>query len=368
MALRGPMELNEDPNGVLAGFRRAQGRRGLTRATIDGRDRSLRLFFHWLGRCLLTATPKDVDNFLDQRDLGARARYKYLSDFHCFYQWTMRQEIPGAQDPTLRIDRPKLHAGLPRPIGDDDLDMALRMADTRMRAMLLTAHLAGARCIEIARLEREDVCDTYDPPVILLHGKGDKDRVVPLHDELATALRVLPMPRAGRVFRSPTGRPLTANGVSWEICQYLHTLGISDTAHSLRHWFGTHFYAATKDLRVTQEMMGHASPTTTAIYTRWSVSDAVDGVRRLSSPSGERRGEVRGERRGELRGRLDLDGHDVTHLAVHRSGVEDDELEGEQLRWDLLAVGEPPQPRADPEGGGIDVVPSVVPQENRRDA
>jgi integrase len=66
--------------------------------------------------------------------------------------------------------------------------------------------------------------------------------------------------------------------MSREIREFLGNLGIDATAHQLRHWFGTNIYAASRDIRLTQELMGHASPITTAGYVAWAVLDAEETV------------------------------------------------------------------------------------------
>jgi site-specific recombinase XerD len=277
------------PNdGYIREFGRYQRRRGLMESTIRRRHTSLRLFAAWLARDLLSAEPDEVERFLDSRrqrtgggPAGSRTRYRWLSDLHMFFEWTVRSELPGAKDPTVRIDRPRLRRLLPRPIADDNLSVALGLADARMRAMLMCAHLGGARAGDIARLTREDVLDGARPPVIVWHGKGDKDRVIPLHPDLAAALRVVPLPASGPVFRRPDGSALTPARVSKEVNAWLHDLGITDTGHSLRHWAATQFLAGTGNLRATQEFLGHESPETTAIYTRVVVADLVAGVNGL---------------------------------------------------------------------------------------
>jgi site-specific recombinase XerC len=71
--------------------------------------------------------------------------------------------------------------------------------------------------------------------------------------------------------------------MSMLLAGYLRSVGVDATAHQLRHWFGTTVYARSKDLRLTQELMGHASRATTAIYTAWSPLDAARVVCGLGS-------------------------------------------------------------------------------------
>lgn len=68
---------------------------------------------------------------------------------------------------------------------------------------------------------------------------------------------------------------------------YLHGVGIEATMHQLRHWFATKTYRASKDIRVVQELLGHSSPTVTAVYAAFAPEDAVAAVRALTLPSSQ---------------------------------------------------------------------------------
>ncbi len=250
----------------------------------------LRAFARWLEpRGVLEATRADVEGFLDTRGLAPNSRYAWLSHLHCFYTWAADEDLI-VKIPTRGIARPKISRGLPRPIADDDLAVALARAWPEMRAMLCLAAYQGLRCKEIAGLAREDVLEDRSPAVLIVKdGKGGHQRILPMHPETLSALRQLPMPKAGWIFlrqreRAANGRHCydAAHEVSLEIVAYFRRLQIPASAHMLRHWFGTSVYASTRDLRVTQELMGHASPTTTAVYTKWSpeaAATAVTGLR-----------------------------------------------------------------------------------------
>jgi integrase/recombinase XerC len=151
-----------------------------------------------------------------------------------------------------------------------------------MRAMLLLAAFAGLRCQEIAGLERDDVIEAKDL-LRVRHGKGQKERVLPLHPDVMAALRALPMPQTGPLFLRPSGAAHTPVTVSEAMRDYLRRIcGIDATAHQLRHWFATEVYASSKDIRVTQELLGHSNPATTARYVAFSRVDAAAAVGSLS--------------------------------------------------------------------------------------
>lgn len=251
-------------------------RRNLAHSTIDVRRRRLERFDAFAG--LDTADSSDVERFLDSRELNAKSTYDWLSHLSSFYRWAI-DHGHASSDPTARVPRPRLRRQLPRPIATGDLQVALEMATPMMRAWLSLGAFAGLRCVEIARLEVDDVL--WHDELLRVHGKGDRERLVPMHAEIARTLRMTPMPSRGRVFRRPRGGGYPAAQVSREVSLYFDSLGMSATAHQLRHWFGTNVYRSSRDLRVTQELLGHASPTTTAIYADWSREEgrrAIDGL------------------------------------------------------------------------------------------
>jgi len=247
-------------------------RRNLSPATIAKRASVARRLSTSAGVPLIAVTADDIEQWLD-RPICARTRYTDLSHVSVFFQWAMRNNM-ALSDPTASIDRPKLRAGLPRPIATADLAYAIDQADGSLRAMLLLAAYGGLRCAEIASLHAEDINDD----MMLVHGKGGRDRIVPLHPETAAALAAIGMPSYGPLF---DGRPWR---VSHDIRHHLEVCGVRASAHQLRHWFATATYEASgNDLRMVQDLLGHSSPSTTAIYTGWAHSAAGGVVAKLTA-------------------------------------------------------------------------------------
>lgn len=281
--------LHPDSVRAISRYSRALERRGLRPRSIDRFGAYANLFARWLGdeRSLFEATQEDVERHLDRRGgrhgsgLSARTRYGNISALHVFYGWAIEEELT-TEDPTARIRRPKMRRTLPRPIADEDLALALDHADPEMRAILLLAAYQGLRCQEIAGLDRSDVIDSAHPPKLrVMQGKGGHERVVPLHPAVLEALLGLPMRSKGAVIRQPYGTPYKPPRMSQKIREHLVGLGIDATAHQLRHWFGSEVYNASRDIRLTQELMGHQSPQTTAGYVSISVLDAAATVQGL---------------------------------------------------------------------------------------
>ena len=237
-------------------------------------------FIHprWLG----SATTEDVQWFLDSRKLGAQGRYTYIAHLNQLYVVAMRDGLVS-HNPTTQVIRPRLPRRVPRPISEADLAVALAMADRRMRAWLCLGAYAGFRRQEIAGLRRDDILETNDPPVLIAsRGKGGRERIVPLNPHVWEALVDLGLPKRGFVFHRD-GKPLLPATVGQGIANFLRGLGIDATAHRARHSFATAVYQRSLDLRLTQSLLGHASPDTTAIYAGFAANAGVDVVRSLGA-------------------------------------------------------------------------------------
>lgn len=266
---------------IRGAFRRDQQRRGLLPRTVLERDKVLDALALWARAPLMAVQRDDIERWLDVLHIGPRARTCYISTLHNFYQWAVAEGF-RKDDPTVRIVRPRMPRLVPRPIDDESLELALAVAPPRMKAWLCLAAFQGFRCKEIAQLRREDILDQRDPPTLLIHnGKGGHQAVLPLNPGVMSALRVHGLPRRGYLFLSRDDRPFPARTVSVYANRYLHDLGIDATMHQLRHWFGTQVWSVTKDMRVTQELLRHASPATTAIYSAYDKELAAQAIAHL---------------------------------------------------------------------------------------
>lgn len=266
-------------SAAISAFGRYQHKRNLSPSTITHRRFRLRAFEEWLDKDILDVTAKDIDKWLDHHDLAPQTRYTYVAYLAAFYQWALKERLVR-KDPTEDLIRPKLPKRVPRPIARDDLAHAVSESDPRMRCFLLLAAFAGARCMEIAALRVEDI--HRDQNVLLLHGKGNKERLVPLHTDVLRSLTAFGLPRAGYVFRRRDGKPLKPSTISRYVGKYLRSVGVDATCHQGRHAYATALYQLSGgDLRMVQDMMGHASPSSSAIYAAWSPARAAEVVEQL---------------------------------------------------------------------------------------
>lgn len=254
-------------------------RRNLSPDTIEQRRYCIERTVAGLGPVsIFDATADQLAAIIDRRDLTAKSQYGWISHLHMFYAWAIREELTTT-DPTVKLDRPRLPRYCPRPISDADLHLAITSADGTVRAWLTLAAYAGMRCAEIGQLEASDVM--IDDGLIRVFGKGRRERIIPLHPSIVAELRKIDMPKSGPIWRNTQDNPYRPCRVSQILCAHLKACGIDATAHQLRHWFGSRLYRGTCDLRLTQEVMGHSSPTTTAVYAAFSQRKAREAVAAL---------------------------------------------------------------------------------------
>jgi len=255
-------------------------RKNLSPRTRHDREGVLRRLTAFLDCPLLEATPDDLDRWQAGLRVGISAIATYTSHVKAFYEWAVDRELL-ATSPAARLPRPRIPSRHPRPIPEEDLRVAIACAMEPLRTWLIIAAYCGLRAGEISRMQTYDVTEEAGMWTLLVHGKGDRERFVPLPAAIRSGLAGY-MGQRGAMFRRPDGRPFTPDGVSQLAAAHLHGLGQPHTLHTLRHRFGTRLYALSRDIRLTQELMGHQNPATTALYVKHSSLEAQRKVDELS--------------------------------------------------------------------------------------
>lgn len=261
--------------------------RGLSHNTkINRRSQLGRLSAFLSDKRILDADKADLERWassLAAANKTARTRYAEISIIHSFYVWAYEHEL--IEDvPTLRLPRPKLPRALPHPISEASIDRAMVGAPPHIRCWIVLAAYAGLRCCEIAPLTRDQILDSLDPPMLMVHGKGNKDRLVPLSPLVTDELERYGLPSRGHLFGGLTrsGAPPTANRVSQMLNTWLHESGVPDTAHSLRHRFATNVQRISGDIQTTAHLLGHANISTTTVYAAFDNARAIAAVLALA--------------------------------------------------------------------------------------
>lgn len=265
--------------------------RDLSAHTVKRRKSVLRRLAADVGKPLYEVTAADLDRWQRRLmvEVSAASRANYVRDVALFYRWAVRMgHVPV--DPAASLMLPRLPTYLPRPVREDDLATALAAAagDPRMTAWLALMAGAGLRAAEVAAVRVEDVNRDRDPAVLTVHGKGRKERAVPLSGPVLAALRPF-LDAAG-----PDGRlwPVASQRVAQAVARHLRAAGVDATGHQLRHRFGTSTWRATRDLLAVQTLLGHASPTTTGRYAAPDDGAALAavtaaGLRLVPGPAGQ---------------------------------------------------------------------------------
>ena len=216
----------------------------------------------------------------DGKPYRATSVVRALSSVRAFHRFLLR-DGKITSDPTAAVIRPKLPRSLPKPLTVDDVARVLAHPDRtpkglRDRAVLETLYGAGLRISELVGLDVDDV-DLEEGSVRVL-GKGGKERDVPIgryaRDAISAYLtRVRPQIATSRsrsaLFLNLRGGRLTRQGCTGIVQQHAAGAGVRTrvSPHTFRHSFATHLLDGGADVRVVQELLGHASVATTQVYT-----------------------------------------------------------------------------------------------------
>jgi integrase/recombinase XerD len=219
--------------------------------------------------------------FSEGRRYRASSVARALAAVRTFHLFLVR-EGETSSNPADGVARPKVPRTLPRPLSLPEVQSILEFPDgldaagVRDRAILETLYGAGIRVSELVGMDVDDV--DLDEGSVLVRGKGNKERVVPL-GRFATAALSAYLTRArptlagarsgGALFLNQRGGRLTRQGAARILNSAARRAGLSKpvTPHTLRHSFATHLLEGGADIRVVQELLGHATLSTTQIYT-----------------------------------------------------------------------------------------------------
>lgn len=267
--------------------------RGDLPPTVEQRERVLRRLAESLpdGIEVLDATTDHLKAWqasLTRRGLCTRTVHTYSSHVRGFYAWAYEERLISG-DPARRMLRLKVPQSQPRPIPERDLTLALRTAVSNpvLFVWLCLAGYCGLRGCEIARMSREDISEESQGVFLLVHGKGNKARTVPIPPDVWEHLKPLLRSR-GRIWRTGKGDPLADRAVR-EVCNpHLRDLGLIWRLHTLRHRFATSLHDIGCDVRSIQELMGHASLDTTAGYVAHGAHRASKKVAQLGRDLGRK--------------------------------------------------------------------------------
>jgi integrase/recombinase XerC len=300
-APRPPIELDCADESVALEMTRwlshLRAERRLSPKTLEAYARDVRQCLTFLGRhwdTLVTLKgfaaleASDVRAFMAMRradDIGGRSLMRALAGLRSFGRF-LEQEGKGKVGALSAIRAPKIGKSLPKPI---QMAAAKRLTDADERAgeerdpwiwardaaVMALLYGSGLRISEALGLKKRDVPLPGEGDVIIVTGKGNKTRMVPVLQNVLTLIAnytaVCPhqLTPAGPIFVGARGGPLSPRIIQLTMERLRGALGLPDSAtpHALRHSFATHLLSRGGDLRAIQELLGHASLSTTQIYT-----------------------------------------------------------------------------------------------------
>lgn len=275
--------------------------RGLSANTVSAYRRDLTAFLEAMASGGATdageLTPEAVRAYVvglreRERPLSAASTARVISSIRGFTRFLVEEEVL-ARDPAEALSAPKQAKRLPKALSHEQVEALLAATDgddpVRMRdkALLELLYATGARVSEAVSLDVDDlVGPDGTPELIRVIGKGDKQRIVPVGSFARAAVeaylvRARPLLAAGRatpaLFLGARGARLSRQNAWLVIRAAAERAGITVevSPHSLRHSFATHLLAGGADVRVVQELLGHASVATTQLYTHVT----IDGLR-----------------------------------------------------------------------------------------
>ncbi len=266
----------------------ARVERGLAENTLSAYARDLRCLADWLiERNIERAedvTRPDLSEymgFLLDTGRSHRTSARHRAAFRQLFRFLQREGRLEV-DPSLLVEAPRPGTRLPGVLSEADVERLLAAPDPqtpigeRDQAMLEVLYATGLRVSELVSLRRS--CLHLDAGYLLIRGKGDKERIVPIGDRASDCLRrwiqrgrtgLDPGGESPWVFVSPRGGRLSRGAFWYRVRHYALEAGIAKkvSPHKLRHSFATHLLSHGADLRAVQMMLGHADISTTQIYT-----------------------------------------------------------------------------------------------------
>lgn len=241
---------------------------------------------NWLndiGRDIVTATADNIQGFivdLHQIGINPRSQARIISGLKSLYRYLKLENIIDS-NPTILLETPHIGRKLPEVLSIDEIDAMVNAIDMRKaegqrnRAIIETLYGCGLRVSELCDLRIDNI--NFDEGLLMVIGKGDKQRLVPMSEVSLEQIRLwfddrsrlnIKRGQESYVFLNRRGSRLTRMMIFYIVRDLAAMAGIRKTIspHTLRHSFATHLLEGGANLRAIQQMLGHESISTTEIY------------------------------------------------------------------------------------------------------
>lgn len=276
----------------------------LSANTIEAYIHDINLFVSYIvDECGAEFVPSDIDysqieDFvvsLGKRKVGSRSAARIISGVKSFFLWLFLYDKIDKL-PTELVESPKIGRKIPDYLTPSEVEAMLACIDLsleeghRNRAIIEVMYSCGLRVSEVVSLKISDLF--FDDGYLRVIGKGDKERLVPVSDELIKQVGLYRQKRsqmniesryADYLFLNRRGRPLSRVMVFNIVKQTASNAGIkkSVSPHTLRHTFATQLVKGGADIRLVQQMLGHSSILTTEVYTHPDIRHRQETIERF---------------------------------------------------------------------------------------
>lgn len=255
--------------------------RRLSPHTVKNYSRDLQLLNLEFSDCLADITTHDIRRLvatLHARGRGGKTLSRALSAWRGYFNFLIERK-GHKHNPCVGIRAPKKDKRLPKALSPDEISQLLETEEAdekgiRDQAMFELCYSSGLRLSELASVTMRDL--DLDDGTIRVTGKGNKTRIVPVGKKANTAIRRwiqvrknLNKPISNLLFPNKNNQPLSSRTIQYRLTQWTKKQGLGQNVHPhmLRHSFASHLLQSSGDLRAVQEMLGHASISTTQVYT-----------------------------------------------------------------------------------------------------
>lgn len=294
---------------LISGFKTyLQLERNLSGNTVEAYLHDADLFFRFLlktfpGKTVSMVQFSDLQAFIAEigdLGLGAYSQSRVVSGLKAFFNYLMLEQLIS-ENPASLLESPKLGQKLPVVLTEEEIFAILESVDRsqpegeRNKAILEVLYGCGLRVSELIGLQLSNL--HLNEEMILVTGKGDKQRLVPIGAAARKQLEIYIKqvrnhqsiaPSANDiVFLNRRGKALSRQMIFLMIKKQAESAGITKTVspHTFRHSFATHLVQHGADLRAVQQLLGHVSITTTEIYTHLNTNDLKDTIRKFHPQS-----------------------------------------------------------------------------------
>jgi len=279
--------------------------KGLSENSIESYERDIIYFLDFLDKEAIRVQDLDEDSLflyfltLRQKGLSNKTLSRMLSSIRGFLDFLISLKVIDS-NPARLFDGPRFSRTLPQVLTKEEVSRLIEGAkiNTRLgfrdRTLMETMYGAGLRVSETCNLSVLDI--DFQTGFLNIRGKGDKDRIVPIHlgaldllEKYISFWRSKFSPKVDNVFLNRSGMALSRQGIWKIIKKYAKLAGINKeiSPHTLRHCFATHLLEGGADLRTVQVLLGHADISTTEIYTHVQTQRLIEVHKRCHPRAGD---------------------------------------------------------------------------------